>query len=81
MGTDAKRKADAPAASSPVLEKHVAAAFAFSELEKQMGTLAYWLANERDPKRQLYAATSTTLLAAELVQRLLAMQIALAGEV
>ena len=80
MANDPNGKADAPAASSPVLEKHVAAAFAFSELEKQMGTLSYWLANERDPKRQLYAATSTTLLAAELVQRLLAMQIVLAGE-
>ena len=81
MATDAKRKVDAPAASSPVLEKHVAAAFAFSELERQMATLSYWLANERDLKRQLYAATSTTLLASELVQRLLAIQIVLAGEV
>ncbi|HVI11020.1 MAG TPA: hypothetical protein VND65_22230 [Candidatus Binatia bacterium] len=46
-----------------------------------MGTLSYWLANEKEPKRQLYAATSTTLMASELVSRLLALQVALAGEV
>lgn len=81
MSAESKRKQDVPAASSPVLEQHVAAAYAFSELAKQMGTLSYWLANEKEPKRQLYAATSTTLLAVELVSRLCALQITLAGEV
>lgn len=81
MATEAKRKSDVPAASSPALEKHVAAAHAFEMLEKQMTTLRERLEGDNRPKQQLYAVISTTLMANELVQRLVALQIALAGEV
>lgn len=78
---ETKRNADAPAASSPVLEKHVAAAHCFEMLEKQMSVLRERVDCDNRPKQQLYAVIATTLLAQDLVQRLLAMQIVLAGEV
>lgn len=77
----AKTNLDVPAASSPVLEKHVAAAHALEMLEKQMGTLRERLEGDNRPKQQLYAVISTTLMASDLVSRLLALQVALAGEV
>ena len=80
MSAETKRKADAPAASSPVLEKHVAAVHCFEMLEKQMRVLRDRLEYDSRPKQQLYAVVSTTLMASELVSRLLAMQIVLAGE-
>ena len=81
MSSELKSKSDAPAASSPVLEKHVAAAHCFEMLEKQMHTLRERLEGDNRPKQQLYATIATTLLAQDVVQRLLAMQIVLAGEV
>lgn len=82
MGTsEPKRKSDVPAVSSPVLEKHVAAAHAFEMLEKQMQVLRARLESDHRPKQNLYAVIATTLVANDLVSRLLAMQIALAGEV
>lgn len=81
MSTEAKRKQDTPGASSPVLEKHIAAAHAFELLEKQMNTLRGRLEGDNRPKQQLYAVIATTLMASDLVSRLLALQVALAGEV
>lgn len=81
MSTEPKRKADAPGASSPVLEKHVAAAHAFDMLERQMNTLRERLEGDNRPKQQLYTVIATTLMASDLISRLLALQVALAGEV
>lgn len=81
MSSDSKQKLDAPAASSPVLEKHVAAAHCFEMLEKQMRVVRDRLQYDNRPKQQLYAVVSTTLMASELVSRLLALQVVLAGEV
>lgn len=81
MANEPKRKQDTPGASSPVLEKHVAAAHAFELLERQMGMLRERLEGDNRPKQELYAVIATTLMASDLVSRLLAMQVALAGEV
>lgn len=81
MASGQSKHTDAPAASSPVLEKQVAAAHCFEMLQKQMCTMRARLESDNRPKQQLYAVIATTLLAQDLVQRLLAMQIVLAGEV
>jgi hypothetical protein len=81
MATNKPReREDAPGVVPEVLKQHVAAAFAFDQLEKQMGTLREWLEMHSDAPHRIYAVMSATQLAVELVQRLTAMQITLAGE-
>jgi hypothetical protein len=78
--SDRKQPEDAPGAVPAVLKDYVGVKFKFDLLEQQMHTLRGWLEQGGNSRRQLYAVMAASQLASDLLARLIAMQITLAGE-
>jgi hypothetical protein len=80
MATKAKEREDAGLAPPRVLADYVAVAAQFGELEKSMQTLRQGVDAGGKNNRIRYATMATTLMASDLVARLVKMMVTLAGE-